>query len=87
MEEPAGRRRSGNQSSVSSADPWDEKPVCYVHFKCHNCLCVAVYFDDDPDVQSIMTRGSGLKNPWLCSCACHSGIGALPRLGMKRDKQ
>lgn len=77
--------------SESSPDPWDGEKVVYLWFRCTNCHCLTISFEESEEGSMIRENGWGLKVSRHCDgrCLCHNGPNydgqTLPRILMKRD--
>lgn len=82
---------NASRVSESSSEPWDGPPVVYLWFRCSNCHCLTISFEESEEGTMIRENGWGLKIGRHCDgrCLCHNGPNydgqTLPRIQMKRD--
>ena len=65
--------------------PWDEtEPLVWL--RCSRCGCTSRYEEGDSELEEILVKGyGGRKHAHCVSCPCHTGIGLLPKLAVKRE--
>lgn len=80
--------RTSLDSSFDVSGPWDTAQLIWL--RCSRCGCTKQY-EPGEELQQIAVDGYGLPKTEHCvspygDCPCHTGIGLLPILRMKRSE-
>jgi hypothetical protein len=83
----ASSPRTSLDLSFSVNGPWDTAQLVWL--RCSRCGCTNQFLEGDSKLREILAEGWNLEKTRACispygECACHSGIGLLPLIRVKR---